>query len=70
MLWSLLQFCCANFVSENVFAKWENFRDFEDAFPGFCTFQFAVCGWNCVGRYYVVRVPYRVVARELSDFVT
>ena len=31
LLWSFIQLCFENFVSENVFPKWENFKDFEDA---------------------------------------
>ena len=56
-----------NFVSEHVFAKWENFKDFEDAFPGFCTFQFAICGWNCVRRYRNIRAITQIFARQLGD---
>ena len=55
-----------NFVSENVFAKWENFKD---TFPGFYSFQFAVCGWNYIGRYRVIHVPNRTFSRQLGDIV-
>ena len=55
-----------NFVSENVFAKWENFKD---VFPGFCLFQFKVCSWNCVGRYRIIPAPNQTFARQLGDSV-
>ena len=66
LLWSFVSCAVKNFVSENVIAEWKNFKN---AFPGFSSFQFAVCGWNCIGRYRVIRAPYQTVARQLGDIV-
>ena len=54
------------FVSENAIAEWKNFKNVS---PGFSSFQFAICGWKCVGRYRVIRAPYRTAARQVGDIV-